>query len=52
MMPGELPPSKIALVVEGRQPTQAYHPLVGSARTSGHKKAASWLRHYRYLSAS
>ena len=52
MMLGVLPPSNVALVVEGRQPTPAYQPLGGCARIAGHTKAAHCPRHYRYLSAS
>jgi hypothetical protein len=52
MMPSVLPPNNVALVVEGWQPTPAYQPLGGCARTAGHTKVARCPRHCKYLSAS
>ena len=52
MMPDILPPNNVALVVEGRQPTPAYQPLGGCARTAGHTKVARCPRRCRYLSTS
>ena len=51
-MLGVLPPNNVALVIEGRQPTPAYQPLGGCARTARHTKVARCPHHYRYLSAS
>ena len=51
-MLGILPPSNVALVVEGRQPTPAFQPLGGCARTIGHTKVARCPCHCRYLSTS
>jgi hypothetical protein len=31
MMPSVLPPTNVALIIEGRQPTPAYQPLGGCA---------------------
>jgi hypothetical protein len=51
-MPGVLPPSNVAPVVEGRQPTLSYQPSRGSAQTAGHTKVTRCPRRCRYLSAS
>jgi hypothetical protein len=52
VMPGVLPLSNVALVVEGRQPTLAYQLLGGCAQTAGHTKATHCPHHCIYLSAS
>ena len=51
-MPGVLPPSNVAPIVEGRHPTLSDQPLGGYAQTAGHTKAARCPRRCRYLSAS